>query len=265
MEGALLLSDDDIPKDLDKATSHTLKLGDAPELQRLKDKNKNRNTERSTNTWVKKFEEWLAEKGKTLSLVEVRSVELDIFIQHFYAQVKKDESNYEPESLRTMIAALDRHARELGCKFSILKYRKFTESGKVLNGKAIELKKKGLGKMKNKAFPVGEDEVQMLWDSGVLGDDNPVSLNYAMFFTLSQHFWTRGRQEYHQLRVEDLKFLKNATTGETELVEWVEELTKTQQGGLVKQNRRVPQKAYKTGEKSCWTPENERTTLPDTS
>ena len=33
--------------------------GRKAELQRLKDKNKNRNTQKSTISWVKKFEKWL--------------------------------------------------------------------------------------------------------------------------------------------------------------------------------------------------------------
>ena len=40
-------------------------------------------------------------KGRTVSLVEISSMELDIFFQHFYTQVEKDGSNYEPESLCT--------------------------------------------------------------------------------------------------------------------------------------------------------------------
>ena len=175
--------------------------------------------------------------------------ELDAHLQPFFVELKKqDGGDYEPESLRTMIAALDRHVRELGCDYSILKDKEFTECRKVLNGKAIDLREKGKGKRKRKADAVCDEEEKSLWDRGILGDEN---LNHAIFYTLSQHFGTRGRQEHHQLRLEDLKFVKNAITGEIEHVEWVEGLTKTRRGGLVKNKRRVPQKAYKTGERSC--------------
>ena len=39
----------------------------------------------------------------------------------------------------------------------------------------------------------------------VLGKMNPVSLNYTVYFLISQDFGTRGRQEHHQLKIEDLK------------------------------------------------------------
>ena len=223
------------------STSSTLELASAnAELQRLKDKNKN--TEKSTNTRTKKFEKWIKQKGAGFQCVsQAAPNELDAVLQHFFAEVKKDDgSDYEPESLRTMLAALDRSFRSSGCKYSIAKDKEFTESRKVLNGKAIELREQGMGKRKNKADAVTDEEEALMWKSGILGDRTPSSLNHTVFYTLSQQFGTRGHQEHHQIKVEELKFVKNAMTGQTEYVEWVEGLTKTQQGGLAKKDRRVP-------------------------
>ena len=110
----------------------------------------------------------------------------------------------------------------------------------MLNGKAIELREQGKGKRKNKADAV-TDEEELMWKKGILGDKSPTSLNYTVFYTLSQQFGTQGHQEHHQIMIEDLKFVKNAITGQTEYVKWVEGLTKTCQGGLTKRDRRVPQ------------------------
>ena len=104
----------------------------------------------------------------------------------------------------------------------------------MLNGKAIELREQGKGKRKNKVDIVTEEEEEIMWSKGVLGDTSPASLNYTVFYTSSQQFGTRGRQEHHQIRLEHLKFVKNAVTGETEYIEWTEGLTKTRQGGLSK-------------------------------
>lgn len=113
---------------------------------------------------------------------------------------------YEPKSLKVMQAALDRRLREEGCSYSILKDAEFSNSCKVLNGKVIVLQGKGKGKRPRKADPLTEKEEEHLWNSGVLGTSNPTSLNYTVFFFLfSQHFSTCGRQEHHQLRIEDLK------------------------------------------------------------
>jgi len=60
----------------------------------------------------------------------------------------------------------------------------------------------------------------------MLGSYNPKSLNYTIFYVISQQFGTRGCQEHHQLQIEDLKFI-HTPSGATIFVEWVEDLTKT--------------------------------------
>ena len=51
--------------------------------------------------------------------------------------------NNEPDSLRTMLSALERHLKEKGSKISIIKDREFISSRKILNGKAVDLHDKG--------------------------------------------------------------------------------------------------------------------------
>ena len=84
----------------------------------------------------------------------------------------------------------------------------------------------------------------------VLGKMNPVSLNYTMFFLISQHFGTRGRQEHHQMKIEDFKVCYGID-GKVEIIEWMEGPTKTRQGGLNKKPRMVTQKLFRTGGKKC--------------
>ena len=59
--------------------------------------------------------------------------------------MKKDEKEYEPESLKVMIAAIYRYVKEK-CGYSVLKDREINKSWKVLNGKPIELHRNGMGK-----------------------------------------------------------------------------------------------------------------------
>ena len=121
-------------------------------------------------------------------------------------------------------------------------------SQKILNGHAIELREQGKGKRTKHADSLVEEE-EMLWKSGVLGGDNPQSLNYTVSYVVSQHFGTRGCQEHHQIRLEHLKIVKNAE-GQTEYLEWIEGVTKTRQG-LSKRDRRVPQRVFATGGNRC--------------
>ena len=101
--------------------------------------------------------------------------------------------------------------KDKGREYSILKDKKFDSCRKVLNGKAIELREKGMGKRKNKPEPLNSDEEEKMWQLKVLGGNNPIatSLNYTIFYLINQQFGIRGCQEHHQLRIEDLKFVRD--------------------------------------------------------
>ena len=69
--------------------------------------------------------------------------QVDETLQKFFAEIrKKDGSEYEPDSLRVMLASLDRHLREKDTAFSIAKDIEFSKSRKVLEGKASFFVKK---------------------------------------------------------------------------------------------------------------------------
>ena len=119
-----------------------------------------------------------------------------------------------------MLGALNRHLHDSGCAHRISD-EQFLGAKRVLNGKAIDLCEKGKGKKRRKTDPITEEEEEQLW---VLGGDSPSSLNYTMWYLLSQQFGTRGCQEHHQLCVQDIKFV-NDPTGKPYYAEWVEGLT----------------------------------------
>ena len=65
--------------------------------------------------------------------------ELDRVLQVFYCHVRKQNGDeYEPDILRSMLAALDRYLSGCGCSYSIIKDKEFKESRLILNGKAIQ-------------------------------------------------------------------------------------------------------------------------------
>ena len=245
------------PEDLTSSPTHakaakpTFVVASNADLQRFLDKNKNRNMTKTTLTRVNRFETWQNVRNIRHALEDIPESELDGILQRFFAELRKqDGGEYEPESLRTMLASLDRFLREKGRLYSILKDKSFEACRKVLNGKAIELRENGMGKRRNKSDPLSEQEEDQLWQRRVLGGYNPKSLNHTIFYMLGQQFGTRGCQEHHQLRIEDLKFVR-APSGTTIYVEWVEGLTKTRQGGLSKMERRLPQRLFARGGDRC--------------
>ena len=96
--------------------------------------------------------------------------------------------------------------------FSILKDKKFDISWKVINCKAMGLQECDLGKRKRKADLLSLEDEEMIWSSGVLDGNSPGSLNCIVFFLVSQHTGTRGRQKHHKIRVEDLRIVRNVAS-----------------------------------------------------
>ena len=132
-----------------KATKPTFVVASDADLQRFLDKNKNRNTTKTTATWVNRFETWRNVRKLPHALEDIPESELDGILQRFFAELRKqDGGEYEPDSLRTMLASLDRFLRDKGRLYSILKDKSFEGCRKLLNGKAIELREKGMGKGK---------------------------------------------------------------------------------------------------------------------
>ena len=90
---------------------------------------------------------------------------IDTLLEHFYAEIGKD---YEPESLKVMMASLDRHLKNKGWTLSIVRDREFSSSKVVLEDKSKQLRLVGRGKRPNKARQVWEQEEEILWKSGKL-------------------------------------------------------------------------------------------------
>ena len=220
------------------------------EVTALKDAAENLNTRKSTINWVRVFENWCDENGLEKNPETVRPEQLDKVLERFFACVcKQDGTDYEPGSLKVMQAALDRHLKEKGYSFSIIKDREFFNSRKVLEGKARKLRNEGKGKLPNKSRSLTREEEEALWESGQLGNSSPRSLLNTMWWLLSQHLGLRGCQEHYTMNVED--FTLNKDDSGNEFVTFAEGPTKTRQGGLRVQPRSVLPKMFATGESRC--------------
>ena len=159
------------------------------------------------------------------------SEELDNVLQKFYAEVRtKKGEDYEPDSLKGMQAALDKHLKNKNYSCSIIRDREFYNSKQILEGKARQLRENGRGKRPNAAKPLTLQEEEMLWEKGKLGNSSPLGLINTMWWLLTEHFGLRGRQEHHARAVKDFEF------GEDDngipYVSFREYPTKTRQGGF---------------------------------
>ena len=67
---------------------------------------------------------------------EYEHEQLDKMLQIFYTEIRtKNGFEYKPESLKSMLAALDRYLKEHDYKYSIIRDREFHQSKLALEGK----------------------------------------------------------------------------------------------------------------------------------
>ena len=109
------------------------------DLERLISNTENKNTNKTTRTWVNRFNSWRESRELAQELHEIPPEELDKILRFYTEHVKSDGTDYEPESLRVMIACLNRHLREHGATYSIPKDTCFERSRKMLEGRALNL------------------------------------------------------------------------------------------------------------------------------
>ena len=216
------------------------------EIQELKSVAVNKHTSRSTKQWMNVFQSWA--KSRHLENVSIETMppeELDTVLTKFYAEVKKkDGDDYEPESLKIMQSAIERHLKDKNYPLSIARSREFHNSQEVLNAKALSLRQQGKGKRPNKAQPLTPDEESALWEKGQLGDFNGKVLTNVNFKNLTEQLGFRGRQEHYDAYVEDL-VIRQQEDG-SEVVEFHEGPTKTRSGGLSIRRRTTPQVMHST-------------------
>ena len=112
----------------------------------------NKNTLRSTNTWMRVWYSWAKSRQINESIETMAPATLDGVLQKFYLEVRKqDGSEYEPDSLKVMQAALERYLSTQKYPYSLINSLEFSSSRAVLEAKAKQLRMNGYGKRKNRA------------------------------------------------------------------------------------------------------------------
>ena len=129
------------------------------------------------------------------------------------------------------------------------KDREFVKYRQVLEGKAKALREKGHGKRANATKPLTVQDEEQLWKNRALGEQNPKSLFYALWYLLTLHVGLRSCQEHHGMFVEDFSLSKDDQG--IEYVTFEENPTKTRQGVLRKKRGAVQPKMFATGGPRC--------------
>ena len=134
------------------------------------EEHENPNTVKKTKREVALLTVFLQTKGETREIAEIPPVELNELLSEFILSVRtKEGQEYEPSSLRGMVASFERHLKRKSYPVSIINDLAFEKLRKTLQSKQKQLKKQGRGNKPNASVALTEDEIKLLFDKGLLG------------------------------------------------------------------------------------------------
>ena len=199
-------------------------------------------TQQDTQYCIRLWEEWrnyrqTATNENISPLIELDNAELDNWLTCFVLEVrKKDGSLYPPNTLHHIIAGLLRHMRENGRNIDLFNDPGFASFRASLDAEMKRISGAGIGSKKRQAEIITEEEEELLWGKGVLGDETPQSLLATMVFYNGLYFALRSGQEHRQLRRKPCQIEVVERKGERPYLVYTEDLSKNRPGGLKGRN-----------------------------
>ena len=220
------------------------RFADINSMEQFIEDQENENTRKKTQQNVALLEEFLTLRNESRLIEEISPKELNVYIAEFIITVRKKDSNedYEPSSLRSLMASFERYLKKKNYGFSIMKDAEFEQARKALQSKQKDLKQKGKGNKRNASVALTEEEIKLLHDKELLGTSTPEALLNTIWFYNTIHFGLRGCKEHRNMCWGDVQ-LRQSTNGE-EFLEYSERQTKTRTGENPQDVRQIKPKMF---------------------
>ena len=198
-----------------------------------------RKTQKDTEYCVRLWSAWSAHyqaaAGVTIPpLAEIDKSELQRLLTHFILEIrKKDGSEFPPNSLHHLVCGLMRYIRHQGRpELDFFKDSEFTSFRTSLDAEMKRLQSLGIGSKRRQAEILTEEEENVLWERGLLGDASPQALLNTMVFMCGLYFALRSGQEHRQLRFQPCQIQLHEPQGGKPYLQYIEDISKNRPGGL---------------------------------
>ena len=187
-----------------------------------------------------------------IDITDIPAPDLDKLLCSFFKDLrKKDDSDYEPDTVSSFQKSNQRHIPEQKLPFNTLKDDAFSRSRSVLVAKRKSLVKEGRGNKSNASCELTDEEEAKLFETGKFGNHNPLALHRTLLWFLSMQFGFRARDESRKLCWGDIVLDVDAVTGREVLVWTAERGSKTSQGLKGGHQRQFCPKPFATGTNRC--------------
>ena len=162
--------------------------------------------------------------------------------QFVLAARTKTGKDYEPSSLRGILASVERHLSRYSYGKTIFKDSDFKKTRDALKAKQKELKRHGLGNRPKATTALTDDEIEILFDKKLLGLSSPQALLNTVLLNNMIHFGLRGCKEQKELRWGDV--ILKTDSDDKEYLEYFERQTKTRTGEDPRNQRAIKPRMY---------------------
>ena len=197
------------------------------------------NTIKNTTWAFKVFLDWRAERNSTeeeeqcpRDLFDNPSVSIiNYWLCRFVTEVRRQDGNpYPPKTIQQLLAGLQRKmldANPDAPRFMDRQESCFRDLTRTCDSVYRDLHSKGVGtSVRHTSIFSSEDEAK-LWETGVLADTSPKSLQRAVFYYIGKRFCIRGGEE--QRKLGPSQFLR---TENPDCYTYVEHGSKNRNGGI---------------------------------
>ena len=204
----------------------------------------NANTKKKTFYDLKLVKKFLVEEHHEIREIEkIPPTELDSYLSQFVLAARtKTGKDYEPSSLRGILASVERHLSRSSYGKTIFKDSDFKKTRDALKAKQKQLKRHGLANRPKATTALTDDEIEILFDKKLLGLSSPQALLNTVWLNNMFHFGLRGCKEQKELRWGDI-VLKTDSDGK-EYLEYFERQTKTRTGEDPRNQRPIKPRMY---------------------
>ena len=150
----------------------------------------------------------MAERNEGVAFEYLTAEELAFILRRFYDEVNPQANSktgtYSRSSLVGIQAGLNRYLQgpPFNRTLNIVVDREFIPANKILTSRIKLNRSEGLDMTKHKTT-----DIQRMYSSGVLGNDNSISLQNKVFFELCLHFSRRGKEGLHALKKNSFEFV----------------------------------------------------------
>ena len=157
---------------------------------------------------------------------------------------KKDGTEYPPNTLHHLCSGIARYLRANGHPtLDLYKDSAFADFRTTLDAEMKRLQHKGIGSKVRQAEALSEDDEEILWSKGLLGDHSPQALLNTMVLMIGLYFALRSGREHRELRFSSSQIEVVEKEGERAYLLYTEDASKNRPGGL--RGRYIPRKSVR--------------------